>query len=172
MNAQTTLVVALTLLSTAAQAETPDANQADQTTIKAQLNHADGVYRDGDRLRVWLEVNAPMHVYVVYHQEDGQAVMLFPNPGRQDSRLCRPGRHELPSVKDEVQCVIRGDFESEAVQVLASPRPIAAFEEALSSSEGSVPVISTNRVNDVCNSHAETDGLASTLLRVTLGSDE
>ena len=172
MNAQPILAVTLALFAAAAQAETPQVDNTADATIEAQLNHADGVYRDGDRLRVWVETNVAMHVYVLYHQEDGQAVLLFPNPGRSDSRLNQAGRYGVPARNDEVQCLVRGDFESEAVQVLASTVPVSPLEDALTASEGSVPVLSTEKVNEICQAHAEVESLASVLLRVTLGSGE
>ena len=166
------LILTATLMAAAAvaPAQTPvlDAN----ATLRVVLDHADGVYRDGDYLRVQLQTSGPMHLYVLYHQASGDAVMVFPNTGRRDSRLNQAGDHELPARDDEVQCVVRGPFEAEAVQVIATATPIAAFEAALNDAPDAVPVMTTTVVDAVCAAHAGSEGLASQVLPVTCPAAE
>ncbi|MEO0531016.1 MAG: DUF4384 domain-containing protein [Planctomycetota bacterium] len=135
--------------------------------LQIQLNHADGNYSDGDLLRVRVRTLRSAHLYMLYHQADGTAVLVFPNIDRKNSRFAGNQTHELPSRNDEVQCVIRGPFERELVQVVASPVAIASFEDALKQADGSVPTMKSTTVDAICSEHAEKKGLVSEVAVVT-----
>lgn len=135
--------------------------------LQIQLNHADGRYQDGDQLRVRVRVPQSAHLYLFYHQADGTAVLVFPNMDRRNSRFAGGQTHELPSRNDEIQCVVRGPFERELVQVVASPTAITAFETALKESAQTVPVLKTTTVDDICIEHAKSAGLVSEVAVVT-----
>lgn len=153
-------LVGLTPVAASAQDEAANA-------LTVQLNHPDGEYRDGEVLSVTVEIGQPCNVYILYHQTDGNAVLLFPNIDRRDSRLTAPGTYELPGPDDEIQCVIRGPFEQEVVQVVATLTPIADLEKALANEGDRVAVIKTETVDELCGRHAQTEGLAEARMPVT-----
>ncbi|TWT47852.1 DUF4384 domain-containing protein [Botrimarina hoheduenensis] len=174
MNACSLGTIALLLTSVVAGADSPIFAELapEAAAFRAELDHADGVYRDGEFLRVRFQANQPLHVYVLYHQADGNAVMVFPNAGRPDSRLNQAGLQELPARDDVVQCVIRGPFTEEAVQIVASAEPIAALEAALTDSPEAVPVITSSQIDAVCAAHAASEGLAAQVLTVSSPAKE
>lgn len=131
------------------------------TQLQIQLNHSNGQYRDGDFLRVRVRPSESSHLYMFYHQADGSAVMVYPTMDRKNTRFAGLQTHELPSRNDEIQCVVRGPFEREVVQVVASPVAIQAFENALKDSGKSVPVLKTANIDSICGDHAKKEKLES-----------
>lgn len=135
--------------------------------LQIQLNHEDGQYQDGDYLRVRVRATESSHLYMFYHQADGSAVMVYPNMDRKNTRFAGLQTHELPSRNDEIQCVVRGSFDREAVQVVASPVAIERFENALKESGESVPVLKTATIDSICGDHAKKEKLESKVAIVT-----
>ena len=139
---------------TKVQKETP-------AQLQIQLNHTNGQYKDGDFLRVRVRATESSHLYMFYHQADGAAVMIYPNMDRTNTRFAGLQTHELPSRNDEIQCVVRGSFDREAVQVIASPVAIEGFENALKESGKSVPLMKTATIDSICGEHAKKEKLES-----------
>lgn len=135
--------------------------------LQIQLNHTNGQYQDGDFLRVRVRPTESSHLYMFYHQADGSAVMVYPNMDRKNTRFAGLQTHELPSRNDEIQCVVRGPFEREVVQVIASPVAIEGFENALKESGKSVPVLKTATIDSTCADHAKKEKLESKVAIVT-----
>lgn len=131
------------------------------------LNHPSGAYRAGDALRVSYGVDSPAYVYVFYHQADQQAVLLFPNHDARDNHLTPRQELTTPAQGDSLQCRIAAPFGREVVQVVASPAPIAAFEEARQQAGDGVATIATKLVDQVCQRQLKTHGLTAQHVVVT-----
>lgn len=92
----------------------------------------------GDRVTLAFTASAPLYVYVVDEDEAGHAYALFPLPGLDEQNPLAAGMtHVLPGRREgrALAWTVDSPGEREHVVVLASPRRLAEYEEAMRSLE-------------------------------------
>ncbi len=104
------------------------------------VNHADAAYYEGNVLSVQFRSEVESHLYLLYHQADGTAVLLFPNKARPSSRLAARQQVTVPAAGDDFRFRIRPPFGPEVLQVLAAERPLRELE-TIAESEARTPRI-------------------------------
>jgi hypothetical protein len=113
--------------------------------VKQRLSLNDRL-RVGDALSLEMQASHDLYVYVINEDDNGEAVLLFPLPGRQPSNPLPPVvRHLLPGsragVRDYWQVTSPGGREH--FLVIASPERLTAFEQetlALKRAEAGEPL--------------------------------
>jgi Caspase domain/Domain of unknown function (DUF4384) len=92
------------------------------------VDHADGIYHEGETLGVRFAAEREARLYLLYHQADGRCVLMFPNPARSDNRV--PGRQviQVPGPGEPFRFRVKSPFGVEVLQVLASAHPIAELD--------------------------------------------
>jgi hypothetical protein len=90
-----------------------------------KLDHADGRYVEGERVRVEFQVEQEANVYLLYHQADGNCKLLFPNPAQPDNRVAAKTPVTIPAAGSKFRFRVRPPLGAEALQVLAAAEPIA-----------------------------------------------
>lgn len=104
-------------------------NAAAPFTASVHADHADGVYRLGERLRVEFVSEQPAHLYVLYHQADGVTKLLFPNRVHAAARVGEAAPVLLPADGEAFRFRIGLPLGKETLQVLAASQPIAELDQ-------------------------------------------
>jgi hypothetical protein len=92
------------------------------------VDHADGSYRQGDRLKVRFKVEQDAHVYLLYHQADNTTVLLFPNRAHPSNRLKAEEEISIPGPDESFRFRVSPPFGDEALQVIGSTQPIVELD--------------------------------------------
>jgi hypothetical protein len=92
------------------------------------VDRADGVYRDGDKLRVQFVAERDAYLYLLYHQADGHSLLLFPNEAQSNNRTAARQRVVIPGPGDEYRFRIRPPLGREVLQVLATVQPAGELD--------------------------------------------
>ncbi len=119
-------------------------NPASTLLTFVTTDHPNGCYAEGDLLKIRYQASEATHVYVIYHQTDKTALLMFPNR-KQRSPLI--DANQLATLPDEAQGVrirIRPPFGPEVLQVVSSRQPITEFDKLIAD-EGGAPVVDAAR---------------------------
>jgi hypothetical protein len=133
-------------------------NSAPRFLSHVAVDHADGLYREGETLTFRFAAEREARLYLLYHQADGRCVLLFPNPARSDSRV--PARQvvQLPSPGESFRFRVGAPFGVEFLQVLASVQPVNELESLAASDRGRAPAVPPELINQVGRRLAQTGG--------------
>jgi len=92
--------------------------------LNLQLDRGDGgIYREGERLHLFLRTNRDCYVRVIYQQVDGTKVQVFPNRYHPDYRVRKDLITRIPAEGDTFELKVSEPFGSEIVKVFASSEP-------------------------------------------------
>jgi hypothetical protein len=91
------------------------------------VDHADGVYRQGELLRLNCRAERDAHLYVLYRQANGETALIFPNGLQPDNRVKAKTPVELPPPGDVVYRV-QPPLGDELLQVLAVEKPLLELQ--------------------------------------------
>jgi hypothetical protein len=105
--------------------------QATQLQVKLALDRGDGgIYRRGDKLRLFVKANMDCYVKVLYHQVDGAQVLVFPNKYHPDARIQKDRMYQIPPDDNSFDLEVQPPFGAEMVKVIASTDPIEVQAQA------------------------------------------
>ena len=107
--------------------------------MNVSVNRPDANYTQGERLRVKFRSEKDAYVYLLYHQADGQTVIIFPNRGQADHHVTAKTDVAFPAAGDGFRFRIAPPFGEEALQVIASLEKIEALEKLQPQSKQAVP---------------------------------
>ena len=99
-----------------------------------------GKYQEGQKLVVRFQAEKEAHVYLLYYQADGQCLLLFPNQAHAESRVAAKSPVTIPAAGENFRFRVRSPFGEEAMQVLASAKPIDELEQLAKQASRGVPV--------------------------------
>lgn len=106
------------------------------------VDHADGCYREGEKLRVQFLAEREAQLYLIYHQADGTSVLLFPNEAQRDGRTSARQPVVIPAPGEEFRFRIRPPLGREVLQVLAATQPIPELDRLVTKA-GRAPQVPT-----------------------------
>lgn len=86
------------------------------------------VYRQGERIKIYLKGNKPFYGRIVYRDAGGNLVQLLPNPYREKGYFNGGTVYELPSGEDRYDMEVIAPFGNEDVTVYASTAPPGGVE--------------------------------------------
>lgn len=99
--------------------------QDSKLQVKLSLDRGEGgIYREGDRLHLFLKANMDCYVKVLYHQVDGTQVLIFPNKFHPDARIKKNRLYQVPPDNNSFNLEVEQPFGAEMVKVIASTDPI------------------------------------------------
>lgn len=104
------------------------------------VNRADARYSHGERLGVKFKAETDCHVYLLYHQADGNTVMIFPNKSQTDTSVKANVEVAIPKAGDEFRFRISPPYGREALQVVAAKKPIELLDKLDASAGRATPV--------------------------------
>lgn len=92
--------------------------------INLQLDRGDGgIYRQDERLYLFLRTSRDCYVRVIYQQVDGTKVQVFPNQFHPDYRIRKEEVTRIPGEGDRFDLRVSEPFGCEIVKVFASTEP-------------------------------------------------
>lgn len=86
------------------------------------------VYREGERIKIYVRANKPCYMCVVYHDVSGRLIQLLPNPYRSANYFRGSTVYEIPAAEDQFDIVVRPPFGREKLIVYASTAPLGKLE--------------------------------------------
>jgi hypothetical protein len=87
-----------------------------------------GLYRDGEKIKVFIKGNRPFYGKVVYKDAGGKLVQLLPNPYRRANYFNGGTVYELPSGDDRFDLDACAPFGVEQVTLYASTSPLGELD--------------------------------------------
>lgn len=105
------------------------------------VDHPDLIYKEGDTMSLLFQAEREAHLYLLYHQNDGKSLLMFPNEARGDNRASAKEKVTIPGPNDEFRIRIQPPFGVDVVQVIATLQPLAELD-ALVQKTGKTPEIS------------------------------
>ena len=108
--------------------------------MNVAVNRADAKYSHGERLAMRFKAEQDCHVYLLYHQADGSTVMVFPNQAQTDNAVKANVEVAIPKAGDSFRFRIAPPYGEEAMQVIASKKPIESLDKLDASSGRAVTV--------------------------------
>ncbi|MBP1628725.1 MAG: hypothetical protein H6Q00_3200 [Holophagaceae bacterium] len=100
--------------------------------INLQLDRGDGgIYRQDERLYLFLRTSRDCYVRVIYQQVDGTRVQVFPNQYHPDYRVKKEVLTRIPAEGDRFDLRVSEPFGSEIVKVFASTEPFELAPTAI-----------------------------------------
>lgn len=108
--------------------------------MNVAVNRTDGRYSQGERLSVRFQAEADCHVYLLYHQADGNTVLIFPNKAQPDNRVAAKKEVTIPQAGDEFRFRIGAPYGEEALQVIAAKKPIELLAKLDAAAGRATPV--------------------------------
>jgi len=110
--------------------QAPPASATNPLDVVAWVDHADNIYAQGERVRLFVQTNKDAYVTVLNVGPDGATTVLFPNRFQPDNRLRANAMTEVPDGASGAQIAVRGTTGVELIKVIASSRPTPLFEAA------------------------------------------
>jgi hypothetical protein len=99
--------------------------KASRLQVKLALDRGDGgIYRQGDKLYLFLRANLDCYVKVLYHQVDGSTVVIFPNAYHPDGHVVKDRQYQIPPDDNSFALEVMEPFGVELVKVMASTEPL------------------------------------------------
>lgn len=117
--------------------QTPPAPTPGDTLIPTQpgflmhvaVNRADARYSHGEQMSVKFKSERDAHVYLLYHQTDGSVVMIFPNKAQPSNQVKAKEEISIPKQGDNFRFRVTAPYGEEAMQVIASAKPVEALDK-------------------------------------------
>jgi hypothetical protein len=126
-NATPTSAAAIGAAATVAAAGLPQVPGTPPFLAGITVDHADGVYRQGELLRLTCRAERDAYLYVLYRQANGETALIFPNGLQPDNQVKAKTPVQLPAQGDVVYRV-QPPLGDELLQVLATEKPLAELQ--------------------------------------------
>lgn len=104
------------------------------------VDRQDGIYREGQKLRIQFMAEQDAFLYLIYHQADGASLLLFPNLAQKANRVSAGRPMVIPASEKDLRIRIQAPFGREVLQVLATKEPIAELDGLVGSKDQFPPV--------------------------------
>lgn len=121
-----------------------DIDPVSESLIEVQFNRPSEspTYRPGDRLRVFLRSRYDFHVYVFYHQNTKESVLIYPTYATGNAKISagfpiRVGDGQEPELR-----IAPDSSGEEVVQVLVTRQPVREFQNLIDYRRTNCPVLS------------------------------
>ncbi len=108
--------------------------------MNVAVNRTDARYSHGERLAVRFKAEVDCRVYLLYHQADGNTVLIFPNKAQPDNAVQAKVEVSIPKAGDEFRFRIAAPYGQEALQVIAAKQPIELLDKLDASAGRAVSV--------------------------------
>ena len=82
------------------------------------------IYRQGERVRLYLRGNKPYYARVIYQFADGQTLQILPNAQRKTHHFQGGTTYVIPTEEDDFNFEVSPPFGAERIVVYASERPL------------------------------------------------
>lgn len=97
--------------------------------VRVDVDHPDHVYYEGQEMRVNVSSEKAGHLYLIYHDAQGNLTLLFPNVAQQDNAI--PAGQDVVTVPGpgaNFRLVIGPPFGQETLKAIVADRPLKDLE--------------------------------------------
>ncbi|MCE5266238.1 MAG: DUF4384 domain-containing protein [Deltaproteobacteria bacterium] len=110
------------------------------TPLKVRLWTDKSAYRQGEKIKIYIQGNKPFYARVLYRDVQGGTIQLLPNPYRSNAYFDAGTIYEIPSGSDRFDLEVSPPFGEENVVVYGSTEELGAID---TQAEGSVYRVTT-----------------------------
>ncbi len=125
--------------------------------VGVTVSHANLQYQEGELLSATFTAEKEAFLYLLYHQADGQSLLLYPNPAARDQRLPAGQRVTIPTPGGDYRFRVQPPLGKEVFQILATTVPLDELN-ALVRDSGPAPVIPAELIARLANRLAQDPG--------------
>lgn len=93
------------------------------------VNREDRQYTQGERLSIRFKSERDAYVYLLYHQADQSTALIYPNVAQKENLVKAKESVSIPGKGDGFRFRIAAPFGEEALQVIASTKPIELLDK-------------------------------------------
>jgi hypothetical protein len=97
--------------------------------VGVKVSHSDLRYKEGDLLSATFTAEKEAFLYLLYHQADGQSLLLYPNPAARDHRLPAQESVTIPTPGGNFRFRVQPPLGQEVFQVLATTAPAPELDD-------------------------------------------
>ncbi len=87
--------------------------------VEVWVDRPDGIYYDGDEIKIFVRANKDCYINLVYHDAEGNTILVFPNKENLNNKIEGNKVYKVPG-----EYVIKPPFGREILKVVASETPL------------------------------------------------
>ena len=96
----------------------------DDLSVDVWVDRGDGaIYRSGDKLTVFVRASYDCHLYLIYHDADGNDILIYPNARQANNRILGGVIYQIPDARDTFDFKVQPPFGSELLKAVVSSEP-------------------------------------------------
>ncbi len=92
--------------------------KGEELQVEVWVDRPDGVYYEGDEIKIFVRANRDCYVNLVYYDAEGNAILVFPHKGNWEHKIEGNKIYKVPG-----DFVIKPPFGREILKVFASDKP-------------------------------------------------
>lgn len=92
------------------------------------MNRPDMLYHEGETLSAQFTAEKDAYLYLIYHQADGQSLLMFPNEAKKDNRIPAGKTVTIPPAMQDFRFRVGPPLGAEVFQVVASLKPLEELD--------------------------------------------
>lgn len=93
-------------------------SKGDELQVEVWVDRPDGVYYEGDEIKIFVRANRDCYINLVYYDAEGNAILVFPHKGNWEHKIEGNKIYKVPG-----DFVIKPPFGREILKVFASDKP-------------------------------------------------
>ncbi len=108
--------------------DVPDSGQSTELNPRGPLDvrlwTSQEVYREGERMRIYVQGNKPFYAVIHYHDANGGILQLLPNAHRAEHYFNGSVIYEIPSGRDAFDLIVTPPYGTETIRLYAATSPL------------------------------------------------
>ncbi len=82
------------------------------------------IYKSGDKLIVYVRASHDCFLYLIYHDADGNDILIYPNARQANNRILGGVIYQIPDARDTFDFVVRPPYGSELIKAIIASDPM------------------------------------------------
>jgi len=100
-------------------------DQESKYNVDVWVDRGDGaIYHAGEKLNVFVRSSQDCYLYLIYHDADGNDILIFPNSRQSNNRILGNIIYQIPDARDTFDFVVQPPFGSELLKAVVSSEPL------------------------------------------------
>jgi hypothetical protein len=94
-------------------------------SVDVWVDRGDGaIYRCGDKLTVFVRASQDCYLYLIYHDADGNDILIYPNARQANNRILSGIIYQIPDARDTFDFKVQPPFGTELLKAIVSSEPL------------------------------------------------
>jgi hypothetical protein len=104
-------------------------DRRDEQNVEVWVDRGNGgLYHAGEKISIFVRSVQDCYLYLIYHDADGNDLLIFPNQKQPDNRILGKIIYKIPDVRDDFDFVVQPPFGSELIKAVVSDDPLPKLE--------------------------------------------